>query len=262
MKDLIYHSKKKISIAENWEEISGKQLIAIAGLLHLGIDDAAIASDKALFILSGKKLLPFLLISLDIRMRCYEHVQWVFQEQNITQQLIPVYKKLHGPESEFGNLQAAEFHHTEIAYQRLVHEDEIDALNELVAILYREPRKNYDLKRNSDGDTRIPFSFGDIEYHKKIVKRWPIQVQQAILMWYDACREQLRTFYPQAFEGIGDSNSNYYDGLFGLIRNIAAGNKYGDFEKVEHMYVHNMFREIVECIEEDKKLQSQLNATK
>jgi hypothetical protein len=260
---LVYNKKNKsITIPQSWNEVSCKQFLMLVKLLHSAIEDKEIASDRALHILSNKCLLVFLMISPETRSRCWQHVQWVFKKQNITTQLLDKYKGLYGPASEFGNVLMCEFHHTEMAYHGLMHgddEEKEDALNELVAILFRECKKEpYDLKRNPDGDVRIEFAYGDIEWHKKKVKRWPLNIKRAILIWYDACREQLRENNPSAFQGKA-SDADYYDGLYGVIRNIAADGKHGKFDDVEQMNVHNAFKEIVESIREAKELEASIN---
>jgi hypothetical protein len=265
MVDLIYHKKqKKISIAQSWDEITAEQYINIVKLLHAGITDEDMALDKALYILAGRSLFSFLRIPLDIRMRCYDHILWIFKKQEITKQFLPFYSGLYGPESEFNNLSMAEFHHSEMAYYRLTHEEDedemADALNELVAILYRGGKPMpYDKNRNSEGDMRIPFLFGDIDWHKKKVKRWPMHVKQSILLWYDGCRQLLITEYPTAFKG-DKADDGYFDGMYGMLRSIASDGKHGNFEKVEQMLVHNAFREIVESIEEAKELERQMKS--
>jgi hypothetical protein len=257
MKALIYYKKQKtIIVPENWEELTQRQFIKIADLLHSGIEDDAIMYDKALFILCGKSLFNYLRIPLDMRERAQEHIQWVFsQEHLITKNLIPNFKGLFGPESNFDNLQLAEFHHSETAYHRFIFEKDEEQLNELVAILYREGKKNYDRQRNHDGDVRIEFSYNDITFHKHKVKRWPVAVKRAVLLWYDGCRQQLVKDYPEAFnsgEAAVVHDENYFEGLYGIIRSI-SGVKHGTFDRVERMTVPNAFLEIITSIKEERE---------
>src|SRR5690242_18041402 len=115
MKELVYgKEQKKITVAENWNEVSAHQYLQLVKLLHSGITDADVAMDKALFIMSNKSLYHFLRIPTDIRLRCYEHVQWVFPpsvdgqqstvDQLITKQHLPKFRDFYGPESSFDNL--------------------------------------------------------------------------------------------------------------------------------------------------------------
>lgn len=262
MQELFYHKNKSLVIPASWEELTPKQFIALSALMHSGMRDADYAFDKALYILSGKWLLKFLLIPADLRYRMHEHITWVFDKITTTKQFIPKYQGLYGPDENFFNLNMVEFHHTETAFYKFTHEEEKeDALNELVAILFRQPRKNYNHKRNAGGDHRIDFTFADIQFHQRKTEKWPVHVKQSILTWYATCRQQLVEYYPTAFDGEPDNSQNYYDGMFGMIRNIAGG-KYGDWEKVELMNVHQAFREIVESVQEAKELEAKIKDNK
>lgn len=261
MKQLFYDKKKSIVVAEHWDELSCSQFIGISKLLHSGMSDLEYAMDKALYILSGKWLLNFLMIPADLRLRMHEHIKWILEEKVTTKQFIKKYKGLYGPEDNFENLVMAEFHHTEIAYYKIVHEeDAIAGLNELVAILFREAKpKPYNHKRNADGDHRIDFLFTDIQYHQRKVERWPVAVKQAIMIWYDACRQELVKLYPTAFAGSGGTSENYSVGLFGMMRNLSGG-RFGSFEKVEKMPVHLAFSDVVESIQEANEWETKMKA--
>lgn len=263
MKELFYDKSKSLVVAENWEEVSCSQFIALSKLIHQGIDDLAFACDKALYILSNKWLVKFHMIPLDIRLRMHKYVEWVFQSVKTTKQPLVKYRGLYGPADNFENLIMAEFHHTETAYHKVINdEDKMSALDELVAILFREPKpkKTYNRKRNVDGDVRVDFSFADIQYHQRKIKRWPLYIKEAIMLWYDACREELRLLYPTAFDSDTGSSSNYYEGLYNTIRSIAKGGTYGNFDKVEKMNVHPAFMEITESIEEAQELERKYKA--
>lgn len=257
MKELIYHKRKKktgsILLPENWDEITSKQYLQLVQLFHANILDPDVAVDKALYILLNKNLFSYLILPLQVRQACYDHVLWVFEEKQITKQLLPKYKGLYGPESEFDDLTMVEFHHAEIEYAEAIknNENSNEALNKLIAVLYR-PMAN---------GKRAPFTFELIEPSLKQIDRWPMNVKLAILIWYDGCRQLLRELYPLAFEGSSDSGDNYFSGLYLMMRSI-AGNKYGTWKDVEQMSVHLAFMEIVASIEDEKRLEEQLKASK
>lgn len=259
MKTLYYnYPVKHLNVCDNWNELTQSQFIRIAKLLHSGIADTDILLDKALQILCDKSLYKFLLTPFEVRLDAYEHVKWIFEEQQgITKQYITEYDGLHGPESEFNNLKLAEFHHAEMAFYIFHKEQTIDALDEFVSVLYREPKKNYDRDRNPDGDSRVPFNYQDIQWNKRKIKKWPVEVKQAIAMWYAGCKELLRKIYPTVFAS-GNTDEGYFEGMFSIIRNI-AGDKYGSFNDVEQMFVHLAFKELCCLIEEQQELEKQLN---
>ena len=257
MKALWYNKNKKVVIAETWNEITTNQFLRIVKLLHAGIVDEHLALDKSLHILSNKLMVFFFFIPVDTRQRMHEHCAWVFNQKDLSNQLLPKYRNFYGPADEFDNLCMKEFHAAEMAYYRLNEEKNINHLNELIAILYRPAKKNYDHKRNPDGDARIAYNPNETEWIIKKVKRWPLNMKRAILMWYDGCRQQLEDMYQPAFHNDGTTSSkNYYDGMYGMIRGIAEKKTYGDFDKVGNMNVHLAFKEIIETKLEEEDLKN------
>ena len=258
MKNLIYDTRQKeLLLPEAWEELTATQFIEVAGLLHAGIADKDILYDKALYYLSGRSLYNFLRIPLYVRKAAYEHIEWVFTSQQVTEQLLPVYDGLYGPASDFNNLVLAEFHHSEAAFHKLIHDKEASALDDLAAVLYREPKPGYDKEKNIDGDIRVKFNHGSLEYYTSKVRQWPLAVKQGIAIWYNACRQNLLENYKPAFQGSGQTKDvQYFEGLFGMIRGL-SGPKYGTFKEVEQMNVHTAFMDIVLSLQEAEELKQQ-----
>jgi hypothetical protein len=256
---LVHYKKRKVLLPESWQELTGRQYVRVIQLLHKPIKNEWFSADAMLRVLTNKNIFAHYLLPADMRWRCYEHINWVYQKQNVTEQLLPVYRGLYAPAGEFNNLKLIEFHFTEILYQDYVLSkgENVDSLNKLVAALYRSPknRKSYDYKRDPDGDHRQPFNGNELPFYVRQVRRWPLAVRQAVFVWYDACREQLFKDYREAFTGKAKKN-NYAQGLFEMMRSIAGG-KYGVFKDVEQLYVHTAFLEIVACRREAKELEKQ-----
>lgn len=246
----------KMTVVNNWNDLSRKQLLLAAILLHSNYD-TELALQKALQIVSNKSVFKFLLLPKDFRERAEKYAAWLLDGENtLTKQLLPKYKNLFGPDDNFGNLLLVEFHYAETAYHRMVNEKDPEALDELIAILYREGKNDYDHKRNRDGDNRKAFCYGDIAWHKRKIKRWPNAVKLAIILWYDGCRQQLvkdyETVYPKTNTNQGD---NYFEGLYKMMRSL-AGERYGTIDSVEQMGVHTAHLEI-SCMIEDAKTQEE-----
>lgn len=256
------YKNKLFIIPEEWNELTGKQLITIAGLLHSNLEED-IFYLKALQCLSNLSTVKFMLQPLDAKLNCFEHLDWLQSSDDkelLTKQLLPKYKGLYGPTDELGNLLLVEFHYTEIAYQNLITTNEVQYLNELVAIMYREPKANYDHARNSEGDHRVIFTDNDIAYHTKKVAKWPLAVKQAILMWYDGCRQDLVNSYSTVYPASSTKkDDNYSAGLYQLIRSL-AGENYGTIDKVEQLTVHTAHLELSCMIADNEKLKEQLKS--
>jgi len=136
-------------------------------------------------------------MSIDIKERLVQLSEWIYLKNTLTTQLIPKYSGLCGPKSDFDNLTLAEYHCTEIYYSMLVNDKKNEALDALIAVLYRKPKLFYNRKKDSDGDVRCQFNENEIEYWAGVVSEWPLAVKQAILLWYDGCRESLISIYPE-----------------------------------------------------------------
>lgn len=260
MLELVYH-KGKIHLPESFHECSGKQFIKLSELLFDGGEKIK-CEVKALKILSNLSSVRFALMKAEVISRAIEHVKWVFEEKQITKQLIPKYKGYYGPASDFDNLRMKEFHMTEMLYRELVSgKDDGEALDQLVAVLYRLPKKWYKKKLDPDGDIRIKFNHNEIPFYAKKISRWPLNVKQAIFLWYDGCRQQLIDQNPMVFKepSLSSFESRFDTGLYGVIRSL-AGEKLGPVEKIENMYVHTAMLEIGLIKEEEKFIDQKTKA--
>lgn len=260
MINLFYKKNRKIFLPENFDELSVRQFIALAEILCTTADEI-ILKVNALRILSGLSVFRWRLLPAAAVEKSLSYTDWVFDQMIITKQLLPVYKGHWGPVHDFDNLKMKEFHLSELHYRDLVGSDSKDALNLLVAVLYRKPRKWYNRKKDPEGDIRLPFNHNELEYRASKIAKWPLPVKQAIFLWYDSCRERLIDDNPLVFkEPVKHSFESQFDtGLYGMIRSL-AGEKLGPVEKIEEMYVHTAMLELGLIREEEKYLDEQLKS--
>ena len=183
----------------------------------------------------------------------------VFEKEASGQQLLPVYKKYYGPAADFDNLRMKEFHFSENYYGELTTDaDNDEALNNLVAVLYRPAKKKYDTVKNVDGDIRIHFNHNETAYHAKQIARWPEAVKQAIFLWYHTCRMELIDNNKTAFSVPDDGYTSEFDtGIYGMMR-MLAGDKLGSITAVEEMYVHTAILEVGLLKEQEKIMDEQM----
>lgn len=254
MKDLIYDIDKHITVPEEPAELTRDQLIAIAAVLHSDMEILT-ASIKVLHIFSGRSWFEFKRIPDDAKLAMIDHIDWVFDDWDFSEQLLPEYAGFYGPTTELDNLRLSEFYISEKLYSALVIDEDKSALDQLVAVLYRLPKDCYDIEKDIDGDIRQPFNGNTIPYYAKQIKNWPLAVKQAILLWYDGCRKKIASENEEIFNGAGDNEDNDKD-MFGILRALAGG-KYGDFEKVENLYLNTALREMNCSIADIKRLEAQ-----
>jgi hypothetical protein len=253
---------KTIQLPESFSELSGKQFIGIADLVFSG-GDFLKCQVHAIRILGNIPRWRFLLINTEFIDRCREYTNWVFDPdklQAMTDQLIPIYKRLYGPISGFDNMVMTEFHFSEMAYRRLVVENVPEALEELISILYRPAKYPYNKVVNQEGDVRIPFNKNETNIMIRKIARWPEVVKHAIFIWYDNCRQALINNNPLVFD---DPNSDFVSqfdtGLYGMMRSL-AGDKLGTIDKIENMYVHTALLEIGLIREEEAYIEDKFKS--
>ncbi len=252
MKKIIYHKNKSFLLPENVEELTGKQFIGIAGLLHQEYTTYLKASLSALRILSGMSRWKFLRLSNEVKLNSLEHVQWIFDKISITKNLIPVYKKFYGPAEELNNMTLAEFHFAEQYYLQ-IKENDYSALPHLIATIYRKAKPGYNKSLDKDGDVRQKFNSNIVDHYAAKIAKWPDAVKFAILIFYDSCRDQIAKENKEIFSGGTDDGLGMYSVMRGL-----AGPKFGDIEKVEEMLLHNALLELNLIREEEKELERRL----
>lgn len=250
---VIHFNRKKIILPGSYNELSAKQLIAIVALQQRNKpDNNETLQLKVLQVLLGYCSLRFFLMPDELKARLIEPrgeeneslIDWVFKENTLTEQLLPCYHGYYGPKKEFDNIKLAEFHFTEVNYHDFITgdaEEKEQALNNLVAVLYRKRKTFYNNKKDKDGDCRVPFNSNVLGYYSKITGRWPMSVRLAILMYYDGCRQHIANSYEKIFKG--GTGADHEAGMFAMIRGL-AGEKYGDFDKVENLNIHTALNEI------------------
>jgi len=254
---LIHYERRRYLMPENFNELTGAQLIRIARMLKAGIMDEL----KLLRILLNKSRIKFWCIPLDAKARMLNLFDWVFAANTLTAQLITSYKGYYAPKGEFDNLTLAEFHFTELFYKMII-EGNDDALNSLIAVLYRKPKRNYDFGKDVDGDARIEFNANLIEYNsKRIARLFSGEVKTAMMMWYDGCRQHLTELYNEAFSSPGAQETVDEYGMYNLIRNL-SGDRFGTIKEVEKVFVHTAFVEVEKIIEDNKKTEAEIKRMK
>lgn len=235
-------------LPENYNELSGKQVIDICKLFFSSIP-LSVARVEALRILLKKNPYSFFRITIEAKAGLLEYIDWVFEKNGLTNQFLPVYRPMYGlkgtfygPASDWDNLIMAEWSACEVYYEWMISGEKDDALDHLIAVLYRKGKKGYDKAKDPDGDIRVPYNHHETGYWAKQIAKWPMALKMGILMWYDGCREMMINTYDVFDSGSAPSDVKA-PGMFELIRGL-CGNRYGSFDAVEQMNVHKALREM------------------
>lgn len=261
----IYDKKlrvKQILFPERWDELSREQLERVAVCLFFAKTDVDLKFDLFRILTGFRNRYVRKIGAKTIVEQFFPLLDFLLDDVDLRVQKIPKLKVgnevLWGPSDGFGNLRLNEFDFSERAYFDFYEEDRrLDFLAEIIAVIYRPAKDGYDFDRNPDGDARLDFNANLIEYYAKKIEQYvPVSVQLSILLWYRGCRNEKVNDNKALFSNLG-KNKVGEPGYFDLMRAIAKEGIYGDFEKVERMYVDNAFYELMIArkeVEELKKL--------
>ncbi len=255
---------KLYPVPQKWEELSFQQLADVLPVLYSDkeLDQGRLQILKVITGITWFRLK--VAGAADYQDKLYL-VDWMLQENTLTKNLLPLYRNrwgygpnYYGPADDFNNLLISEFIFTEQYYHQYRYEDatpsaNVDALNKLVAVLYRPGKKGYDRHRNPDGDIREPFNDNLIPYQSRLVAAWPFEFKQAIGFWYEGCRNQLLKDFPKVFGGSGGGESVY--GLWDILFNIAEKNVMGDMHMVEGQLLKTVLMVITKTIHDAEQLE-------
>lgn len=246
---IIEVQKKLYTIPTEWNELSQQQLLAVMKAFYSNetIDKQLLLLLKALMNVGWYR---YCRMSMLHKEEYFYLCLFLLQKNTLTKNLLPSYKGYYGPADDFNNLVGAEFIFCEDYYTRYCESErtQTDLLDKLVAVLYRPGnKKNQQLR----GDSRELFNDNLIAAREKKIRKWPMEVKQAILTWYEGCRSNMIAANSEIFAGGGGEPAKY--GFLSLFRSIASSGTHGDFEKVQAMYVHMIMMELNEMHEDNKR---------
>jgi len=186
---------------------------------------------------------------------------WVAASCDLTTQLMPNFVgRWFGPADYLSNLRFCEFD----AAERMLHfwlgdPDNMEALWQFVAILYRPARTNYDHKRNPEGDVREPFN-GNLTLSNatEMQKRLPVSYAYAVVLWYKGCRAYISDRFTRIFNAPEADQSEVpgEPAYFGLMRSIAKEGIYGSFADVEQLYLYTALTEMDAALDEQEAIKA------
>jgi hypothetical protein len=236
--------KRYYSFPENWNEVSTKQAIAIMKAICSGYTDQQLYL-QLYRILSGCSWYHFLMEKMHNKAKNLHLCDFILRENGPTKQLLPQYRGLAGPADNFDNLRMNEFAFAQNFYEAYRDNGDAEALDKLVATLYRPAGGDDDM------DVREPFREGTMLQRAKLLNSWPFHIKELVFVHYDGCMAQLVKDNAEIFSGSGGEPA--LNGIVSVMRNVAKDGTYGDFEKVERMYVKMLMLELKESKHEADK---------
>jgi hypothetical protein len=229
-----------VNLPANWNELTRKQLIPLAGLLHSELTSVYEFRVKALMILAKLKLFQMLALAERI-IDLFPFISFLEKENELTQNKIEWVtvgwfygKKLHGPIGGFETLTADEWTEADDAYLEFLSESSDRALNRFFAILFREAAPNTD---QDERDYRIPYQEGSEKRRLPIVQKIPRNVKLAVVLWWTGCRREWEGVFERVFSAKGEGPES-----FGWQETILklSGTVFGDHEVTQSTYMYKL----------------------
>lgn len=253
------------NVPENWNELSQKQLLLVMELLYKTDYAAEKVLLKLLKILTGMSWWQFFrapVASRNERTGLEEYLyltEFLFAENKLTKQLLPEYRGFAAPADEMVNVSMNEFLFSEHFYMKWAeNREDMDALHNFIAVMYRPQRRFYNKRKNKKGDVRIPFNEDLCKYSAaKDIRHWPLPVKMAIVQFYEACRQKWVSDNPDVFGG-GDGEPAQY-GLLSVMRGVAKSGIHGStLDEVGLKFVNAILMELNEMVHEAKEQEKAL----
>ncbi|MGN7786797.1 hypothetical protein ACTJIJ_19850 [Niabella sp. 22666] len=256
---IIAINKKQYPVPQTGNELTRKKYLQVIDALFLKQYNEWQLPLKLLKILANLSWWRWFRLSPDVIAE-YEYLTSFIMagKLHITEQLIPCFRswwqrRYYGPCRRLDNLKMKEFVFSEHYFMEWGGKVEnVESLNNLVAVLYRPAKWFYNVRLNPKGDARRPFNENILERQVKKVAPWPMVVKLAVATWYGCCREQIVEENADVFGGDGEA-AKY--GMISIIRSVAKEGTHGNFESVEDKLLPLIMIELNETVAEVKKME-------
>jgi hypothetical protein len=168
--------------------------------------------------------------------------------------------KLFGPKSELENITFYELMHTFSVYETFMETGEEEFAHELLAILFRPPKKATDENKASGykGDIRLPYIDHEATAASRVkrIATLPPIVKKVLIFWFASCRFQIIQAYPNIFKSTesdipGEKVGNDY-GWSGVLFQLAGNIK--DIAQVSNQNYSNVLT-YLSYLEDQRKLE-------
>lgn len=237
-------NKKLWSFPEKWDELTTRQALAVMKAVCGGYTETQLYL-QFVRILSGCGWFHFLMERADRKMELFYLCDFILNSSGPVKNLLPYYRGLYGPADNFDNLRMNEYAFAQNYYEQYRETQDPEALNRLMATLYRPEGGNDDM------DRRGPFTEGGMMARAKNMKQVPQYVKELVFVWYDACLAELVKSNADVFSGDGGEPALH--GIVSVMRNVAKEGTYGTFADVERMYVKMLMIELKESKQEAQR---------
>ena len=259
-------------------EFKTQFLLSILGLRTLIIEERYVGDEVLFYFKKGKKTI-YILSNIDIACILYKfdflflkkeypdgNIQYQFNS-HLTKNLIPEIKingiTYYGPADSLTNILFHEYIVTETNLVNYYQTQDEKFLNNLIAALYREEDPQYNPTDIAfSGDRRKPFNDFQIEARANAISKLDPKIKQAILFFYDGCRNYLKICFPEVFEGSGSGDNENIFKLFMKLVTALTNNDITKNEQVRKSYLYEVMISLQEMKIQSNKIKEDIEKLK
>ncbi len=256
--------KLKAKVPTEWNELSAKQLISVAGLLYSGTEDLYKFRIELLRILIGLKWHHLLSIGSERLIDLYPFVQFIESEIRLTQNKIQYLKlqgkRYFGPIGDFSTLTGEEWTEADECFIEFHSSGDVAELDKMMAILFRERIKGISPKsENWANDYREPFSEARVTNRIPVMAKVPLTVKMAVLLWWKGCRREWEEVFERVFKskGEGPQSFGWQETLLKL-----SGSEFGDLKSTQATPMYKLMLKMEVALKDEEYRKEQEDARK
>lgn len=247
-------------LALTWNELTGRQLLAVARVLSTGYEREATKLDALLAALLQIPPRDFRRLNLVQRVHLRPYVQFLHAPTDhppLTAQLLPVLRSggqhYHGPREAFRTLRFDEFIFADTYYLRYLQRGGEHYLDQLVATLYRPERADYDPTAvHFAGDRREDFNEHLVPARALRLAGLPDHYKHAVLLYYRGCRRLLEQRFEYVFSQSNTTKASA-TGWQDVLHELAGG--VHRLEATARQGLHNVLREMNRVLRQHEERQ-------
>ncbi len=252
-------------LAATWDELSREQVRLLIPILYGAYTDANQQRIEVLEVLLGVsrplilRLTPVQLLGIfwltDFLL--LEPVTRTIQVQPSVKpaRLLPTY---YAPTDELSNISFLEFAFADAYFVAYANTGEAQWLDQLVATLYRRPRRYRE--GLAVGDRRLPFNENLIEVEAARLARLPQLTKLAIYTWYRGCRHALEQRYPHVFTAAGEQQDKGHPDGWGYVLREMSGQAFGNYTETGRQLAHQVLAKMNDDLARGQELERQTKA--
>jgi hypothetical protein len=264
MHEIEFNDQVKL-VASTWDELSREQCRLLLPILYGNYPDANQQRIEVLEVLFGVSRPLLLRLTAVQLLEVFYLTDFLLMEPvTRTLQLLPSVKPAqlmpayYGPADELSNISFLEFAFADAYFVAYANSGEAQWLDQLVATLYRRPRRYR--KGLAVGDRRLPFNENLIEAEAARLARLPKLSKLAICTWYRGCRHALEKRYPLVFTAAGEQQDKGHPDGWGYVLREMSGQAFGNYTETGRQLAHQVLAKMNDDLARAQVLERQQQA--